>query len=183
MRQESSAAAEVPKAREAPEERPFLARCALKPGVVGHDQCDKAADGYVIRGTHLSPSPAPWQCSGSKELFCLFCKASQCLAGRAPHVLTTSYGAEGQRYLKVMCTEGCVMSYHFACWRRFERVHRAEHPEFNWKVTSCCHETAAAHCMSDSPCAVLDFLLALLAQGGGLACLEDYPITLAGMVR
>lgn len=80
MPQGSGAAAEVPKAKEVPEERPFLARCALKPGVVGHNQCDKAADGYAIRGMPLSPSLTPWQCSSDKELFCLFCKASQGLA-------------------------------------------------------------------------------------------------------
>ena len=42
---------------------------------------------------------------------------------------------EGQRYLKVTCTEGCTITYHFTCWRRLERVYRVEHPEFNWKVS------------------------------------------------
>ena len=73
------------------------------------------------------------------------------------------------------------MSYHFTCWRRFERMHRAKHPEFNWRVSSCRHVAAAAHCMSGSACAMLDFLLALLAPGNGLACIEDHPMTGAGM--
>ena len=42
--------------------------------------------------------------------------------------------AEGQRYLKVSCTDGCVITYHFTCWRRFERIYRAEHSDFSWKV-------------------------------------------------
>ena len=42
--------------------------------------------------------------------------------------------AEGQRYLKVSCTDGCIITYHFTCWRRFERIYRAEHSEFSWKV-------------------------------------------------
>ena len=39
------------------------------------------------------------------------------------------------KYLKIMCTEGCVIFYHYACWRAFERFFKASHPDFSWKVT------------------------------------------------
>ena len=36
--------------KDSPKEAPLLARCALRPGVVGEDQCDKSADAFAIRG-------------------------------------------------------------------------------------------------------------------------------------
>ena len=42
----------MPKAKDSPKEAPVLARCALKPGTAGEDQCDKAGDSYAIRGAH-----------------------------------------------------------------------------------------------------------------------------------
>lgn len=33
-----------------------------------------------------------------------------------------------------MCTEGCVIFYHYACWRAFERFFKTSHPDFSWKV-------------------------------------------------
>ena len=40
----------APKPKEEPKEAPVLARCALRPGVAAEEQCDKAADGFAIRG-------------------------------------------------------------------------------------------------------------------------------------
>ena len=38
--------------------------------------------------------------------------------------------------MKFMCTEGCVIFYHYPCWRAFERFYKASHLDFNWKVRS-----------------------------------------------
>ena len=43
----------MPKAKDSPKKPPVLARCALRPGVAGEDQCDKAADSFAIRGMPL----------------------------------------------------------------------------------------------------------------------------------
>ena len=45
----------MPKAEDSPKEAPVLARCALKPGTAGEDQCDKTGDGYAIRGADSVP--------------------------------------------------------------------------------------------------------------------------------
>jgi hypothetical protein len=38
------------------------------------------------------------------------------------------------KYMRMLCTEGCLICYHYLCWRAFERFHKASHPEFNWKA-------------------------------------------------
>lgn len=38
------------------------------------------------------------------------------------------------KYMRMLCTEGCMICYHYLCWRAFERFHKASHPEFSWKA-------------------------------------------------
>lgn len=59
------------------------------------------------------------------RLWCGACPANQASTVRA---------GSNERYLKIMCTEGCVIFYHYPCWRAFERFHKASHTNFNWKV-------------------------------------------------
>ena len=37
--------------------------------------------------------------------------------------------------MKVLCSEGCDICFHYpACWHAFERLHKADHPEFSFKA-------------------------------------------------
>ena len=56
--------------------------------------------------------------------------------------------------MTVLCSEGCNICFHYpACWHAFERLHKADHPEFSFKA-----------CTLVSPVCLMRGLLNMLAN-------------------
>ena len=46
--------------------------------------------------------------------------------------------------MTVLCSDGCNICFHYpACWHAFERLHKADHPEFSFKART--HYNAALY--------------------------------------
>ncbi|KAK9814222.1 hypothetical protein WJX72_002519 [[Myrmecia] bisecta] len=79
------------------------------------------------------------------------------------------YAIKGHdKYMKIDCSEGCHIAYHWGCWRKVESHLRTAQPDFSWK-----NKTALA-CFTDGCSGSITYAITLEGPNGSRSRHEVY---------